>query len=95
MHSAKGLEFRNVFLVGMEEGLFPSRRSMEEDAETEEERRLCYVAITRAKENLFITNTKKRTLYGSTSYSLPSRFVDEIPDTLLSAESIENKAGKE
>ena len=94
MHSAKGLEFRNVFLVGMEEGLFPSRRSMEEDAETEEERRLCYVAITRAKENLFITNTKKRTLYGSTSYSLPSRFVDEIPDTLLSAESIENKAGK-
>ena len=94
MHSAKGLEFRNVFLVGMEEGLFPSRRSIEEDGETEEERRLCYVAITRAKENLFITNTKKRTLYGSTSYSLPSRFVDEIPDTLLSAESIENKAGK-
>ncbi len=94
MHSAKGLEFRNVFLVGMEEGLFPSRRSIEEDGETQEERRLCYVAITRAKEHLYITNTKKRTLYGSTSYSIPSRFIDEIPDTLLSADSLDNKAGK-
>ncbi len=94
MHSAKGLEFNNVFLVGMEEGLFPSKRSMEEDAETEEERRLCYVAITRAKKNLYITNTKKRTLYGSTTFSIPSRFIDEIPDTLLSSESLENKEGK-
>ncbi len=94
MHSAKGLEFENVFIVGMEEGLFPSRRSMDEDGQTEEERRLCYVAITRAKKNLFITNTKKRTLYGSTSYSLPSRFIDEIPDNLLTEQSLENKAGK-
>lgn len=91
MHSAKGLEFEDVFLVGMEEGLFPSKRSIEEDAQTEEERRLCYVAITRAKEHLFMTNTKKRTLYGSTTFSIPSRFIDEIPDKLLSADSIENK----
>lgn len=94
MHSAKGLEFEDVFLVGMEEGLFPSKRSIEEDAQTEEERRLCYVAITRAKEHLFMTNTKKRTLYGSTTFSIPSRFIDEIPDKLLSADSIENKETK-
>ncbi len=94
MHSAKGLEFDNVFLVGMEEGLFPSKRSIEEDIQTEEERRLCYVAITRAKKHLFITNTKKRTLYGSTTYSTPSRFIDEIPENLLSETSIENKENK-
>lgn len=94
MHSAKGLEFENVFLVGMEEGLFPSKRSIDEDSQTEEERRLCYVAITRAKQHLYITNTKKRTLYGSTSYSIPSRFIDEIPENVLSAESLENKEGK-
>lgn len=94
MHSAKGLEFDNVFLVGMEEGLFPSKRSIEEDSQTEEERRLCYVAITRAKKHLFITNTKKRTLYGSTTYSTPSRFIDEIPDSLLSESSLENKENK-
>ena len=94
MHSAKGLEFNNVFLVGMEEGLFPSKRSIEEDGQAEEERRLCYVAITRAKEHLYITNTKKRTLYGSTSFSIPSRFIDEIPDTVLSADSLDNKENK-
>ena len=94
MHSAKGLEFENVFLVGMEEGLFPSKRSIEEDSETEEERRLCYVAITRAKQQLYITNTKKRTLYGSTTYSIPSRFIDEIPETLLTDDSIDNKENK-
>ena len=94
MHSAKGLEFEDVFLVGMEEGLFPSKRSIEEDASTEEERRLCYVAITRAKDQLFLTNTKKRTLYGSTSFSLPSRFIDEIPDNLLTEDSVENKESR-
>ena len=94
MHSAKGLEFKNVFLVGMEEGLFPSKRSIEEDGQTEEERRLCYVAITRAQKQLFLTNTKKRTLYGSTSFSIPSRFIEEIPDYVLSAESIDNRNGK-
>ena len=80
MHSAKGLEFNVVFLVGMEEGLFPSKKSIEEDESTEEERRLCYVGITRAKEKLFLTNTNKRTLYGMTTYSYPSRFIDEISE---------------
>lgn len=94
MHSAKGLEFNDVFLVGMEEGLFPSKRSMEEDSSVEEERRLCYVGITRAKEHLFITNASKRTLYGSTSYTMPSRFVDEIPTNLLSEESLKNKENR-
>ena len=90
MHSAKGLEFDVVFLVGMEEGLFPSKKSIEEDEEVEEERRLCYVGITRAKEILYITNTQKRTLYGHTEYAIPSRFIDEIPETLYTDESIDN-----
>lgn len=82
LHSAKGLEFPNVFLVGMEEGIFPGMRSMESEEELEEERRLCYVGITRAKKRLFISNAKCRTLYGSTKYQRPSRFLDEIPDEL-------------
>ena len=90
MHSAKGLEFPVVFLVGMEEDLFPSKRSIEEDETAEEERRLCYVGITRAKEKLFLTNAVKRTLYGMTTYSIPSRFVDEIPKTLLDENSLQN-----
>lgn len=90
MHSAKGLEFDVVFLVGMEEGLFPSKKSIEEDKEVEEERRLCYVGITRAKEILYITNTQKRTLYGHTEYAIPSRFIDEIPETLYTDDSIDN-----
>ena len=83
LHSAKGLEFPAVFLVGMEEGIFPGYRSMEEPREIEEERRLCYVGVTRAKENLFLTCSKMRTVFGSTSYNLPSRFLDEIPKELL------------
>ena len=94
MHSAKGLEFKNVFIVGMEEGLFPSKRSIEEDGQTEEERRLCYVAITRAQKHLFLTNTKKRTLYGSTTFSIPSRFIEEIPDSVLSEDAIDIRNGK-
>ena len=90
MHSAKGLEFNVVFLVGMEEGLFPSKKSIEEDESTEEERRLCYVGITRAKEKLFLTNTNKRTLYGMTTYSYPSRFIDEISEELLNEDSRDN-----
>ncbi len=90
MHSAKGLEFNVVFLVGMEEGLFPSKKSIEEDESTEEERRLCYVGITRAKEKLFLTNTSKRTLYGMTTYSYPSRFVNEISEDLLDESSKDN-----
>ncbi len=90
MHSAKGLEFPVVFIVGMEEDLFPSKRSIEEDDEVQEERRLCYVALTRAKEKLFLTNAVKRTLYGTTSYMIPSRFIDEIPKNLLDEESVLN-----
>ena len=79
MHAAKGLEFPNVFLVGLEEGLFPSNRCMSEPEELEEERRLCYVAITRAKQHLVITYARQRMLYGHTTTNLPSRFVDELP----------------
>ncbi|MDD3303740.1 MAG: DNA helicase PcrA [Clostridia bacterium] len=92
MHSAKGLEFDEVFLVGMEDGLFPSKRSIDEVDGIEEERRLCYVGITRAKERLYITNASKRTLYGSTTYTMPSRFIDEIDEELLDEESLDNKS---
>ena len=79
MHSAKGLEFPKVFLVGFEDGLFPGMRSIGEPEEMEEERRLCYVAITRAKEELTISHARQRTLYGRTSGCMPSRFLEEIP----------------
>ena len=83
LHSAKGLEFPVVFLVGMEEGIFPGYKSIGEPTELEEERRLFYVGITRAKMNLFLTCAKHRTIFGSTSYNAISRFVSEIPEELL------------
>lgn len=83
LHSAKGLEFPVVFLVGMEEGIFPGYQSIQEPTELEEERRLCYVGITRAKENLFLTCAKQRTVFGSTSFNTTSRFLSEIPEELL------------
>lgn len=83
MHAAKGLEFPNVFLVGFEDGLFPGARSIGDMEEMEEERRLCYVAITRAKKCLTISYAKQRMLYGRTNASLPSRFLREIPDDLV------------
>ncbi len=83
LHSAKGLEFPVVFLVGMEEGIFPGYKSIAEPKELEEERRLCYVGITRAKENLFLTCAKQRTMFGSTSCNMVSRFLKEIPQNLL------------
>ncbi|HHV46772.1 MAG TPA: DNA helicase PcrA [Tissierellia bacterium] len=83
VHSAKGLEFPVVFLVGMEEGLFPISRALDNETELEEERRLCYVAITRAEKLLFITYAKLRTIYGQTSYSMASRFLDEMPKELI------------
>ena len=83
LHSAKGLEFPVVFLIGMEEGLFPSYRSIGEQRELEEERRLCYVGITRAKEYLFLTCAKQRTIFGSTTCNKISRFIEEIPAELL------------
>ena len=93
LHSAKGLEFTAVFLVGMEEGIFPGNQSMLDQKELEEERRLCYVGITRAKENLFLTCSKKRTIFGSTSCNPVSRFLKEIPQELLDGydEAFENK----
>ena len=83
LHSAKGLEFPAVFLVGMEEGIFPGYKSIGEPKELEEERRLFYVGITRAKEYLHMTCAKRRTIFGSTSYNAISRFVREIPEDLL------------
>ncbi len=79
MHSAKGLEFPNVYVVGMEEGIFPGDRAISESEEMEEERRLCYVAMTRAKVRLTMTNARARMLFGRTTSHMPSRFLDEIP----------------
>ncbi len=83
MHSAKGLEFPTVFVVGMEEGIFPGIRAIGEAEEMEEERRLCYVALTRAKERLYLTCAGQRMLFGRTSTNRPSRFAGEIPSELL------------
>lgn len=83
LHSAKGLEFPVVFLVGMEEGLFPGRQSMYDPSEIEEERRLAYVGITRAREKLYMTNARVRMMFGSTQRNQLSRFVSEIPDEYL------------
>lgn len=83
LHSAKGLEFPVVFLVGMEEGIFPGYKSIGEPKELEEERRLCYVGITRAKNNLYLTCSRQRTMFGSTSCNPVSRFVNEIPENML------------
>ncbi|MBQ6570122.1 MAG: UvrD-helicase domain-containing protein, partial [Clostridia bacterium] len=83
IHSAKGLEFPAVFLPGMEEGIFPGMQSLNSEEEIEEERRLAYVAITRAKKKLYIITAKQRMMYGSTKRNIPSRFVREIPDELL------------
>ena len=80
IHSAKGLEFKHVFLVGMEENLFPHSRSVENINELEEERRLCYVGITRARQKLYLSYAEYRRMYGNDSYNPPSRFIKEIPD---------------
>lgn len=92
LHSAKGLEFPVVFMVGMEEGIFPHNMSIMED-NIEEERRLCYVGITRAKEKLYLTNAKRRMLYGKDQMNVPSRFIAEIKDDLLEKNEI-NKEEK-
>ena len=80
IHSAKGLEFPTVYVVGMEEGIFPGASAQYDEEELEEERRLCYVAMTRAKEKLTLTNARQRMLYGRTSTNRPSRFLEEIPE---------------
>jgi len=79
LHSAKGLEFKLVFLVGLEEGLFPSQQSVDDVGRLEEERRLCYVGVTRAMKQLYITHAESRRLYGKETYPRPSRFLKEIP----------------
>src|SRR5690606_14639223 len=85
IHAAKGLEFPAVFIIGLEDGVFPHLRSIGEPDELEEERRLAYVAITRAQERLYLTHAWSRTLYGGTQYNPPSRFLDEIPAHLVEA----------
>ena len=85
LHSAKGLEFPVVFVVGLEDGIFPHLRSLGEPHELEEERRLAYVGITRARERLYLSHAWSRTIYGSTQYNPPSRFLDEIPQRLVEA----------
>ena len=88
LHSAKGLEFDVVFLVGMEEGLFPHANAMMEENGMDEERRLCYVGITRARDILYITNAKRRMLYGKESANMPSRFINEIDTSLIERNTI-------
>ena len=91
VHSAKGLEFENVFLIGMEEGVFPHSNSFFDDEALEEERRLCYVAITRAKKRLWLVNAHKRLLFGNDSFNKPSRFIDEInPNNIIESGSKRN-----
>ena len=85
LHSAKGLEFKVVFILGMEEGIFPHNRSFESASELEEERRLCYVGITRAKSKLYLLSARQRTIYGSTSGTIESRFIKEIDQSLLNS----------
>ncbi len=85
LHNAKGLEFPHVFITGMEEGIFPHSRSLTEEAELEEERRLCYVGMTRAMERLYLTHAWSRRLWGSSSYNLVSRFIKEIPESYFGA----------
>ena len=87
-HASKGLEFPIVFIIGMEEGLFPHSNSLGEEDELEEERRLCYVAITRAKERVFMTNARSRLYFGNIQANLPSRFLSEIPQELLEARGL-------
>lgn len=94
LHSAKGLEFPVVFLIGMEEGVFPHSRSfLEGEQEVEEERRLCYVGITRAREELYMVNAVQRTLYGNYMHNPPSRFVREIPEHLVRKEGLSPISG--
>jgi DNA helicase-2/ATP-dependent DNA helicase PcrA len=83
VHAAKGLEFHAVFITGLEEGLFPHEQSANEESGLEEERRLMYVAITRARRRLYLSHAQSRMLHGQIRYSLPSRFLDELPEQVL------------
>jgi DNA helicase-2/ATP-dependent DNA helicase PcrA len=83
VHAAKGLEFHTVFISGIEEGLFPHEQSMNDPGGMEEERRLMYVAVTRARRRLYLSHAQSRMLHGQVRYNIPSRFLDEIPENLL------------
>jgi Superfamily I DNA and RNA helicases len=89
VHAAKGLEFDNVFIAGLEEGIFPHNNSLMDNEELEEERRLCYVAITRARKKLYFTNSRKRILFGQESYNAPSRFINEINEDYMNSSASE------
>ena len=89
LHSAKGLEFPVVYIAGMDEGIFPGVRSLMNDTAMEEERRLCYVGITRARQKLYLTNTRMRTMYGKLKPYTPSRFLKEIPSDLVQQIEVE------
>jgi DNA helicase-2/ATP-dependent DNA helicase PcrA len=93
VHSAKGLEFPVVFLPALEESIFPSSQSLYDESELEEERRLAYVAVTRAKERLYISHTRERLIYGKTSYNKLSPFIKDVPETLLDAEMPKARGG--
>ena len=95
LHSAKGLEFKVVFILGMEEAIFPHNRSFENPSELEEERRLCYVGITRAKSKLYLLSAKQRTIYGNTSGTIESRFVKEIDPSLMNVTKVNEVNRKE
>ena len=92
IHTSKGLEYPVVFLVALEEGIFPSQRAIEEEDGIEEERRLCYVATTRARQKLYISFTERRSMYGKSQSTLNSRFVDEITDKSAIKKTIEKKS---
>ncbi|MCU1346349.1 MAG: pcrA, partial [Acidimicrobiia bacterium] len=94
LHTAKGLEFPCVFLIGMEDGVFPHMRSLTEPDELEEERRLAYVGITRAKERLFVSHAWSRMLFGTTQYNPPSRFLEEIPAELVEQTGSQRRRGR-
>jgi DNA helicase-2/ATP-dependent DNA helicase PcrA len=93
LHAAKGLEFPVVFITGLEDGVFPHLRSLGEPDALEEERRLCYVGITRARERLYLCHAWRRTLYGATDYYTASRFLSEIPEELVHAVGVERSRG--
>ena len=95
VHSVKGLEFNYVFVVGMEEGIFPHMNSLMENSELEEERRLCYVAVTRAKLELHLVNTRRRTLFGKDQINPVSRFIGEIDTNLIESNLSEEKIKQE
>ena len=93
LHNAKGLEYPIVFMIGLEDGVFPHSRALEA-GEVEEERRLCYVGITRAQRDLYVTHARQRTVFGARTYSLPSRFLAEIPTSLTDEESRQASSGR-